>query len=242
MADGTQTDILVNSMAVVNCIKLIDQIKNWLTANVNKSGRKILTLPYQNSSSFYLSGFICSLTKIPTLVVLNQPNESILLFSQKYGLGLSKPDSFNTFQDVLSLNSSKNGIIISSIDRNNFNLIRNYNKYTNGGGDLLPVADLFNSEIEEVLLETDNSNYIVKSNTQIFDLSLEEIEWADRQNIIFNIVEDEKDPLKNPNSLGYMGRQKQIISKIYQREKLTRHKKSLHGLVCSIRNVDGLVR
>ena len=72
-------------------------------------------------------------------------------------------------------------------------------------------------------------------------LTYDEIEWADRQNDItkrqYNkaIVTYSQDPAKHPAWLGYTGRQREVIAKVHQMEKITRHKHNPHLPICPIR-------
>jgi len=73
-------------------------------------------------------------------------------------------------------------------------------------------------------------------------LTYDEVEWSDRQNEITQlqhhkaIVTDEGDPAKHPAWLGYTGRQREVIAKVHQMEKISRHKHNPALPVCPIRN------
>jgi len=73
--------------------------------------------------------------------------------------------------------------------------------------------------------------------------SYDEVEWADRQNMVNNIVTDDGDPTKHPAWLGYSMRQREVIAKVHQMEKISRHKYNPNLPVCEVRAVElGLVR
>lgn len=73
-------------------------------------------------------------------------------------------------------------------------------------------------------------------------VTYDEVEWADRQNEITKlqhqkaIVTDEGDPAKHPAWLGYTGRQREVIAKVHQMEKISRHKHNPALPVCPIRD------
>jgi NAD+ synthase len=73
-------------------------------------------------------------------------------------------------------------------------------------------------------------------------ITYDEVEWADRQNEITKlqhqkpIVTDEGDPAKHPAWLGYTGWQREVIAKVHQMEKISRHKYNPALPVCPIRD------
>lgn len=73
-------------------------------------------------------------------------------------------------------------------------------------------------------------------------ITYDEVEWADRQNEITKlqhqkpIVTDPGDPAKHPAWLGYTGRQREVVAKVHQMEKISRHKHNPALPVCPIRN------
>lgn len=79
-------------------------------------------------------------------------------------------------------------------------------------------------------------------------ITYDEVEWADRQNEntrISNrlpIITDEGDPTQHPAWAGYTLRQREVIAKVHQMEKITRHKFNPALPVCPIRQQEGLVQ
>ena len=73
-------------------------------------------------------------------------------------------------------------------------------------------------------------------------ISYDEIEWADRENMRCSIVTNDENPMSNSAWLGYSGRQKEVIAKMHQLEKISRHKHNPNLPVCEIRTIEGLVR
>ena len=166
-----------------------------------------------------------------------------------------------------------NGLIVGTGNRSENNLIRYFHKYGNGCVDILPIADIFKSEVYElfaymtnIILRSNNDNIKVydgpkgaleiftasptgdlygensKTDEEELGLSYDEIEWADRQNIINNIINSEEDPVRNKAWLGYSSRQRQVIAKIHAMEKATRHKVNFNLPICEVRSIKGLVR
>lgn len=81
-------------------------------------------------------------------------------------------------------------------------------------------------------------------------ISYDEIEWADREDMRTaksspsgkGIIVSEGDPAKHSAWMGYVGRQKTVVAKMHQLEKISRHKYNASLPMCQVRNVAGLVR
>lgn len=158
------------------------------------------------------------------------------------------------------------GFIVGTLNRSKINLIRSFQKYGCGCADINPIADLFKSEVCELfaymtdlkIIEENNKSIYVTLNGELstsaiianetpvaekeLDISYNEIEWADRQNEITKlqydkpIITNESDPVKHIAWLGYTGRQREVIAKIHQMEKISKHKYNSHLPICSIRH------
>lgn len=91
-------------------------------------------------------------------------------------------------------------------------------------------------------------------------LTYEEIEWGDRENMRtimtiekqgkvdvqktwgVGIISGDPDPSKHPSWMSYTGRQREIVAKLHQLEKVSRHKHNPALPVCEVRKLEGLVR
>lgn len=88
-------------------------------------------------------------------------------------------------------------------------------------------------------------------------ISYDEIEWADREDMrtqytiegiaghdqkVPGLIFDDADPAKRPDFYRYTGRQQQVLAKLHQMEKISRHKANPNLPVCRVRNVPGLVK
>lgn len=87
-------------------------------------------------------------------------------------------------------------------------------------------------------------------------ITYDEIEWADRENTrtgvkviddgepytIAGIIFNHQDPTKHPEFYRYTGRQQQVIARLNQLEKISRHKFNASLPCCKIRDVEGLVK
>lgn len=87
-------------------------------------------------------------------------------------------------------------------------------------------------------------------------ITYDEIEWADRENTrtevkviddgepytIAGIIFNHQDPTRHPEFYRYTGRQQQVIARLNQLEKISRHKFNASLPCCKIRDVEGLVK
>ena len=71
--------------------------------------------------------------------------------------------------------------------------------------------------------------------------SYDEVEWADRQNMLNGIVTEQRDPTTHRSWGGYTLRQREVLAKVSQMERASRHKHNPAMPVCKIRMVKGLV-
>lgn len=135
-------------------------------------------------------------------------------------------------------------IIVSSLSKNHYNLIRNYSKHTEFF-DILPFADLFTSEILELKKYLSEKKYkenlpIVKFRKEL-RITEDELEWLNREDSRSSIVSSNEDPVKSYRWFAYTLRQQQIIAMAHQMEKKTRHKYNPNIPIFTIRNIEGFV-
>ena len=154
------------------------------------------------------------------------------------------------------------GIIVGTGNRSEDNLIRYFQKFGDGCVDMSPIADLFKSEVYELFaymadISNNPAAKAIHDATPTADLwgpdaghedeselgmSYDEIEWGDRENMKNGIIINDEDPVKHSAWLGYSLRQREVIAKMHQLEKISRHKYNSNLPVCELRNIDGLVR
>lgn len=140
------------------------------------------------------------------------------------------------------------GAIIGNLNRIEYSLIRNFTKFGNKTGDILPVAELNRTEILNLIqfIITKYEISIPKYNKQDeilvngTNITYDELEYLERENHINKILSNESDPTKHRDWARYNTRQRQLICLIHQREKKTRHKIGAVE-ICSILNNKSLV-
>lgn len=135
-----------------------------------------------------------------------------------------------------------NGLILDGRNKTDL-FIRNDYKRTSA--DLLPLADLYFPEIKELF------QYVLpngcKPGQEIIDhhstayeklnLKYNEAEWAVREDEKNHLISQDNDPTKSALWYRYTVRQQEIICKLHQVEKATRHKKTTLP-ICEIRNLN----
>jgi len=141
-----------------------------------------------------------------------------------------------------------NGLIVGSRSKNDL-LYRTYNKYGAGNADIFPLADLYKSEIIELFEYVATpmcygATYILdkEKNKTFTDITDLEVEWADREDERTQVVTSDNSPDRHRDWQRFTLRQRQIIAKLNQLEKLSRHKVNSNLQFCKVRNIDSLTR
>lgn len=245
---------------ITNFEKLLKKVLDFIKEQHIERATNCLIIELDDTINSYVVALLCKLTKIKTkYITINQSNNenlysfdkefklnmSFLSWNQKFSNGIKVSDC-KIFHNGLILEHfvlEENGLLVGSRCRTENNLIRNYNKFE--PVDILPIGDLFKSEVYELfkyLINKNNSfsnlteNIYKNKNNILEDISDDEIEWADRQNLKNGIIVDERDPIGRAAWLLYTWPQRKIIAKIHQLEKMSRHKVELVP-ICELRNI-----
>ena len=142
-----------------------------------------------------------------------------------------------SYEDMLK-QADNDGIIVDPLTIDNI-FMRTYNK--NHFGDILPLGDLYLIEVHALY------KYLDLGDDKVSLLGARgwgpsDIEWANRQNDICSIISSEEDPVKHRDWNWYSAKQREMVAKMHQIEKRTRHKTIYNIPVCRVRNIKGLVR
>lgn len=132
--------------------------------------------------------------------------------------------------DITESPSSDRFVVVGAINKSHI-FSRDYDKHTTGDADIYPIADLYHSEVHE-LLDYLNESYFITELSPSIHLTYEDIEWLCRENIKKNIITLETRPQEYKRWYTYTKHQKEIISRMHQREKTTRHKSLEHRPAC----------
>lgn len=163
------------------------------------------------------------------------------------------------------------GIIVGTGNRSEDNITRYFQKFGDGCVDISPISDLFKGEVRELFtylanrlsqrgyldpkMVDDSAQAILdakptadlwgpesgQEDEKELGISYEEIEWADREDMRTNIIKGDADPAKDPMFYRYTARQKEVIAKLHQLEKISRHKVNPNLPMCHLRDRSDLV-
>lgn len=220
---------------------LIDKITNWILDYAKQNGKNSLVYGYSGGINSSLINYICSKQTKLKIFPVHFPNKynshvSISNSINQYNIAFDEETPSEELRHAMmmsiltSIASKNNGIVIGCLDRNREHLIRYYHKYAIA--DIYPTADLFREEIEKLLIAVGDGKTVEINRERSswheknIGLTWKEIEWADSQNSLSNIIEAAELPDKKKNWFMYTSRQKEIISKTHHLEKKTLHKKN----------------
>jgi len=189
---------------IQNKEKTIKQIKEWICDYAEKNNKSTLIVIVDKWQGTELLDRICnSQTKFKIGVIPKT------IYAEDYNSSL------------INLAQNSNGILISPLNKSQYYLVRTQSKYGAINGDIYPLIDLYQSEINDLLYPNCDVAY---DDPRICDYSLPEIEWAQEENRKYGLIENDELPQHTSNWFKYTLTQKKIISKLHQREKQTRHK------------------
>ena len=223
---------------IINHEKTINTIVSWLKNYIQKTNLKSFVILADHDVNSYLTFLLAQKTQIPTFLIKNpfkinslrEPYQVVNFHSQDI------PSVFHFCED-------KKGILIGTFDREEYRLLRRYEKHGSGRVDLLPIADLYKYELCDLLSTfADHVEFSTKNKEGPDKLTSAEIEWADGLNERHSIITQADDPVNHYMWPTFSMRQQQIVAKMHQIEKLTRHKNNPNLPVCEVRKITGLVR
>lgn len=174
----------------------INHLGKWLADYAKDANKSLLVLSHNNTNQYTLLNKICT-------------------YATNFCPGLDIHVHFGTGDQLCEI-SGDNGLIISDIDKSFGLYYRGYSKLEMSISDLFPLFDLNYSEILELIEEP------------IVDNSLPEkyelLEWCNLMEERYKIITSNEVPSKYQRWPFFIQEQKNILAKVYQREKKTRHK------------------
>lgn len=120
-------------------------------------------------------------------------------------------------------------------------------------GDLLPLGSLYFEEsigLLDTLLSEELRDKIIEQMRKVVtghscpidDCTNKELEWANIEDARFGIVSGAEDPTKSREWQRYTGKQRKLLAKLHNNEKVSRHKVNPNIPICDVRNIPGTVR
>ena len=192
-------------MSVVDKDKLRSTINDWIREYVKKNNRKsIVIVDSERLGSDLLIEICREITDVKTRIILPYLDTGVDEFE------------FRAAHHAIIDSEVYDGLIVGNICRNEKELIRAFHKYGRGLADIFPLTDLYESEFAELL--------DIKSVAKFKDIRHQDLEWADRENLRSGIISNNVRPNSYEKWFRYTLPQKELISKLFQIEKQTRHK------------------
>jgi hypothetical protein len=222
---------------------VLKHISDWLISYKKSSQAKCFVVYFDSTRHSTLLIHLCFLAAVPVYIVTtNDSKASENNNNYKFLISLfgDKINPIHVFYD--SLDAPKNpsythsiadlysGIILGSIDKTFGLYLRKYKKHQEYTSDIFPLYDLFYSDIVKISSELFAN---VDFNDSADENKVRLIEWSIMNNIRTSIITNAELPEKSKHWYMYNYNQKVIISEMYQRDKLTMHKK-IQKPYCSI--------
>lgn len=230
-------------MAVINQKDLCKHICDWIQDYTLKNNKKSLIVGLHNEPPWpnndpgcFLIAYLCSKLSINLFVRSQYHNVEQDKLIETIGIQYYNTTSLDHFRFAANLVEEadyRNGLVVGSINKSAM-LTRHYGKYTHALADIFPIADLYESEVRSIVYSIVGDINTPNTISNLL-LDYDEIEWADKENNKTNIITRDTRPQDDKYWYKYTVRQKEIISRIYQIEKKTRHKSINNKPICIAR-------
>lgn len=186
---------------IIDKSQFITKAADWLNS-FNTTNKKLL-VPMLHGEASILTAEICIKANANNTVLFGRSDPNLL--AEFHFCNTTSPSAY--FLSIRCEAEASNAIVVSSLNRTRGCIERRFDKYMDTA-DVYPILSLYHSE----------------SSPTEFYLDHELLEAIDRDNKKTNIVTSEESPHKNPEWFRYTFQQKEIVAKLHQREKATRHK------------------
>ncbi len=230
-------------MTFLNIDRTIVTIVEWLRTYCKLNGKSSLIVDLSKGIESAVVATLCNHSRIPTIGVsfrepppIISPEISIIKTDLDEFSKVKQSTEFEKYlhTPILVQIAKKNNGIVVGVENTCDKLIGSYYKYD--AADIEPIAQLYRSEI----IELANKLNIPAVPNEHPEITYDEIEWADREDIRVGIISNCSDPAKHKAWLGYTGRQREVIAKVHQYSYLNRHKKTRS--VLDLKEISGLKR
>lgn len=239
---------------ILNHSKVIDYLTNWISSYLESNNKKTVVFELDQEPCSILNALILKKANIihqPILFYSDNDFETFLLEREiTYTVDpIPELDDFDynsllirephlKYSMLLSQANLLNGIVLDNNCLSSASIFRTFSKSTLG--DIGPLHDLHRSEVLELIKFLDKKIDFRFLNTKKCEFTDFELEWAFGENTKYSIIEGNTDPVKHHIFMSYTARQQTVISKLYQREKLTRHK-MVNIPIAQVRKLTNLV-
>lgn len=249
---------------LIDPAKITTYITTWLRNYANDNYKKCFVVGVSGGLDSAVTAILCIKSGVPTHLYHQKcfidPEEirDIIPFSPESYRILEEPIDSNlsyTFAQLHgrlgSIADKETGLLVGTISRTKGNLARFYTKRGDDSADIFPIMDLYKAEIYQLYKYLTNNEFINESVIELhpellkheikLNLEYHDIEWADKENIKNNIIERDDLPDRDKLWYRYFLKQKEILFRLHQYEKNTRHKLIAHKPICQLRNLIGSI-
>lgn len=226
---------------ILNKDKAIQTILSWLKTYIDNTPLSSFIIPVTDDINSVLLYLLCKRTQISTIAVAGHKN---YITRQPCPLEGNVEITGCYSGSLFDFVKQQKGLLVGTLDREEYRLLRKYDKYGNGLADLLPLADLYKYELKELLcyLINEDIESFTKDPDSKVNKSSRNIEWADRLDDRYFIISGKEDPVTHHSWQTFTGEQQKTVARMHQIEKSTKHKYNPNLPVCKIRDIVGLVR
>jgi hypothetical protein len=212
---------------------LSSDISNWIKEEANKRGGGHLVVnarsPYSSELATVVTIFLCKHTMLATTVLAS--TNDILDWCQKLNVSTIQNEK-SSLTTLHSLSQSSDAIIVGARTKTESHLIRHYDKFE--PVDILPLVNLKLEQVRALYLEfrkfftqlpaLSGSDVFLEAPFKPQGFAEDSLEWLNELNSHSKIIESDNDPAKEHSWFQYTIKQKELIAKVHQIEKMTRHK------------------
>ena len=222
---------------ITDCNKTVEFIISWIKEQAYQRNKKSLVVDVSRGNmACGLVAFLClrSLLKVHTISSVQSSYRLSNKFNIPHHIYSDKEDNDVNFiakrnAYIYSASMEYDALIVGTRCKNDSLLIRSYDKFE--PVDILPINDLTYTEVCQMY------NELVKmeiNDPEPLEFAHTELEWLEELNKNKGIITAETDPTKHPLWYTYTLKQKALICKAFQMEKLTRHKHNTNIPTCLI--------
>ena len=217
---------------ITNHDLVIEYLAKWLADYAKAAGRSVFVVGFRGTRPDALLLNICS--KAAELY------GGLSVEALSCSIDIDIRDIFNGKTNVCHYDNQESfylqchraaeakGIVVGPIDRTFGLYYRSYGKRAEGSADIFPLFDLNYIEIEELVEKTwpDIDNWEERNfGMYKWQSPAADIDLCTEAEALYGIITSETPPNQHPRWPYFIGRQKETIAKVWQREKATHHKK-----------------